>query len=390
MNIYPIGDGIVYCVSCKGSAFGNHVVIKHSNGFYSLYAHMRSTPRVRENQKVYIDTKLGNVGSTGNVTGPHLHLELWKGVPWSGNNDVNPANYIDSSASGPGRCYVKTSLSKGNSEEKVKVNYSYSCTNTARVRAIEIKTDDAHKVVYNKLFSKSGKGSFNSIRKEKDRFYRVIIKYYDNPRTGFNKKQDSSEEKIKSYTSCKFEHFNINNGKINYKLNCSKNVKINKIVYKMGSEVFTAPIKAFEGTIETEETNTSRYTYLVAYYNENKKVKSQTILSNKTSNFNHVNKESTFCDIKTLNTTDSLLKVNVVCQKNATPIKVSLQNVERTKELKIYRNGIFEKPIYGYNGDFIFNNLNKNTYYYARVVYRFKDEDKTKLDAKYIKFKTLN
>ncbi len=95
MEIHSIGEGTVYCISCKGKSFGNHVVIKHADGNYSLYAHMSSTPKVSKGQKVNHSTILGNVGSTGNVTGPHLHLEFWKGVPWAdGSQDLNPANYI--------------------------------------------------------------------------------------------------------------------------------------------------------------------------------------------------------------------------------------------------------------------------------------------------------
>lgn len=94
-EIHSIGEGTVYCISCMGSSFGNHVVIEHADGYYSLYAHMSNKPKVIKGQKVNHSIILGNVGSTGNVTGPHLHLEFWKGVPWdSGSQDLNPANYI--------------------------------------------------------------------------------------------------------------------------------------------------------------------------------------------------------------------------------------------------------------------------------------------------------
>lgn len=95
MEIHSIGEGTVYCINCMADSFGNHVVVEHADGYYSLYAHMSSTPKVSKGQKVNHSTILGNVGSTGNVTGPHLHLEFWKGVPWKeGSQDLNPANYI--------------------------------------------------------------------------------------------------------------------------------------------------------------------------------------------------------------------------------------------------------------------------------------------------------
>ncbi|MEU9775398.1 peptidoglycan DD-metalloendopeptidase family protein [Streptomyces sp. NPDC047968] len=57
-----------------GGPYGNHVMINHGNGLASLYAHMSSMATavgktVRQGQTI------GRVGATGNVTGPHLHLE---------------------------------------------------------------------------------------------------------------------------------------------------------------------------------------------------------------------------------------------------------------------------------------------------------------------------
>ena len=63
------------------SSYGNHVRIDHGNGQKSLYAHMsyeknKNMPLVSNGQWVEQGEIIGYVGSTGNVTGPHLHLEI--------------------------------------------------------------------------------------------------------------------------------------------------------------------------------------------------------------------------------------------------------------------------------------------------------------------------
>ncbi len=55
--------------------YGNYVVIEHGNGSQTLYAHM-STVVVGEGTVVAQGQKIGEVGSTGNSTGPHLHFEI--------------------------------------------------------------------------------------------------------------------------------------------------------------------------------------------------------------------------------------------------------------------------------------------------------------------------
>ena len=56
---------------------GNAVFIDHGNGLVSMYFHL-SEIKVQAGQDVKKGETLGLVGSTGRVTGPHLHL----GVRW--------------------------------------------------------------------------------------------------------------------------------------------------------------------------------------------------------------------------------------------------------------------------------------------------------------------
>ena len=58
---------------------GNYVII-HSERFSALLAHMRNdSVKVREGQHVKAGDPLGEIGNSGNTTGPHLHFQLMKG-----------------------------------------------------------------------------------------------------------------------------------------------------------------------------------------------------------------------------------------------------------------------------------------------------------------------
>lgn len=57
------------------SGYGNYIMIDHGNGYVTTYAHM-TTRYVKEGDVVAEGTLIGTVGSTGRVTGPHLHFEI--------------------------------------------------------------------------------------------------------------------------------------------------------------------------------------------------------------------------------------------------------------------------------------------------------------------------
>lgn len=60
-----------------GGGFGNHVVIEHDDGKVSYYAHLRrGSVAVRQGDQVRCGQRIGQVGSSGHSTGPHLHFEV--------------------------------------------------------------------------------------------------------------------------------------------------------------------------------------------------------------------------------------------------------------------------------------------------------------------------
>lgn len=55
---------------------GNHVVVRNPDGEYQLYGHL-SRIDVKVGDKVPLGGRIGLMGATGNVTGEHLHFEVW-------------------------------------------------------------------------------------------------------------------------------------------------------------------------------------------------------------------------------------------------------------------------------------------------------------------------
>ena len=67
--------GCVPGVSSCGGGFGNYIVINHSNGTQTLYAHQLKLS-VTTGSNVSQGQIIGYVGMTGSTTGPHLHFEV--------------------------------------------------------------------------------------------------------------------------------------------------------------------------------------------------------------------------------------------------------------------------------------------------------------------------
>lgn len=76
----------------SGDAYGNSVVIEHSNGYCSRYAHLNSVS-IAEGTHVSKGDVLGMVGTTGNSTGVHLHFEIRQGGGSCYGPMVNPHTY---------------------------------------------------------------------------------------------------------------------------------------------------------------------------------------------------------------------------------------------------------------------------------------------------------
>lgn len=91
--IYPGAVGTVVRVDYDtvniNGGFGYFVIIRHDNGYSTIYSHLYPDIRVHEGQPVGLDTQLGRQDTTGNSTGNHVHFGLAKGSAlsdfyWSG------------------------------------------------------------------------------------------------------------------------------------------------------------------------------------------------------------------------------------------------------------------------------------------------------------------
>ena len=94
--IHAAASGYVQVAGWSSGGYGNYVIIYHGkmsdgNQYSTLYGHMRSVA-TSAGKYVQQGEIIGYVGSTGNSTGNHLHLEVWKGG--SKANAVNPRGYI--------------------------------------------------------------------------------------------------------------------------------------------------------------------------------------------------------------------------------------------------------------------------------------------------------
>ena len=73
--VYAADSGVVVYAGVIGGGYGNMIMIDHGNGFHTLYAHLNAI-YVACGQSVVKGQGIGQVGSTGNSTGPHLHFEI--------------------------------------------------------------------------------------------------------------------------------------------------------------------------------------------------------------------------------------------------------------------------------------------------------------------------
>ena len=93
-EIVATADGEVVSTRNEGKQYGNgcYVRIKHSNGLYTLYYHLKSgSVTVKKGQKVTKGQVIGIIGKTGKATGVHLHYQIDKG---SSASAIDPTEYV--------------------------------------------------------------------------------------------------------------------------------------------------------------------------------------------------------------------------------------------------------------------------------------------------------
>lgn len=112
----PIVAAMAGTVSFSGpkGGYGNTIIIDH-NGKQTLYAHMLKPSPLQKGQVVAQGDPIGEVGSTGNSTGNHLHFEIKEGGV-----AVDPMNYLGQNASKENGTQVAQAPAKSKGKDKGK------------------------------------------------------------------------------------------------------------------------------------------------------------------------------------------------------------------------------------------------------------------------------
>lgn len=72
--VFAARGGVVAAIGTRGG-YGRMVLMKHDDGSFTRYAHLRSFS-VRPGDRLAAGQRLGRVGATGRASGPHLHFEI--------------------------------------------------------------------------------------------------------------------------------------------------------------------------------------------------------------------------------------------------------------------------------------------------------------------------
>jgi len=87
-SVRAADDGVVAYAGNELKGYGNLILVRHSNGFVTAYAHA-SEIMVKRNEKVRRGQIIAKSGQTGNVSGPQLHFEIRKG-----SSPVDPVRHL--------------------------------------------------------------------------------------------------------------------------------------------------------------------------------------------------------------------------------------------------------------------------------------------------------
>jgi murein DD-endopeptidase MepM/ murein hydrolase activator NlpD len=90
--------GVITRVAYQEGGAGYYVVLSGSREQLDyVFMHMvKGSTRVAEGQTVKMGQRIGDLGSTGASSGPHLHFEIWKGTWAFGGKPVDPLPYLKS------------------------------------------------------------------------------------------------------------------------------------------------------------------------------------------------------------------------------------------------------------------------------------------------------
>lgn len=99
LPVQSVAAGVVIAKGYRGD-YGHFIEIKHSDGLYTRYTHLRSASSLGVGSSVGAGTRIGSTGRSGRTTGVHLHWEV-STTPGLGGVKIDPVpTYISRSAFG--------------------------------------------------------------------------------------------------------------------------------------------------------------------------------------------------------------------------------------------------------------------------------------------------
>lgn len=140
------------CDGNRGNSYGNYVLIRHSNGMYTMYAHMKyGSVTVKLGQRISKGQVIGYMGNTGNSSGAHLHFE----VRDRNNKQIDPTQYIDADLPGTSANTNNNQNRKSSEEiadEVIAGKYGNGHDNRRRqIEALGYNYDEIRNIVNQKL-----------------------------------------------------------------------------------------------------------------------------------------------------------------------------------------------------------------------------------------------
>ena len=111
-EVFEVVDGHSRNPKASGaSSWGNYVLVRHANGMFTRYAHLKKGVLVKKGQRVDENTLLGIMGDSGKTTARHLHFEVSTG--YSSTTRIDPTPYLTRKVIANGVSYQAYDLKKG-------------------------------------------------------------------------------------------------------------------------------------------------------------------------------------------------------------------------------------------------------------------------------------
>ncbi len=90
--VYAAASGVVVEAGDTGTTYGIAVKIRHENGMFTYYAHLSDEVELKVKAGDYVtrNQMIGNIGTTGRTTGPHVHFEVRNEFDYT----LNPTYYL--------------------------------------------------------------------------------------------------------------------------------------------------------------------------------------------------------------------------------------------------------------------------------------------------------